>query len=137
MLDPLDSTRPVPDDVCPGTLEMFRYHHDAVRSVVEGAAPELFGAPASALTPAQRTRLAVGWSSDWNGWLSHSKPAYGRGRCRSERDLDDPLAIDTRGLAHPGLLPSQWERLERDGADLEPMLRSAERFLQLWESVQP
>lgn len=137
MLDPRRPAIEVPDDVCRGTLEMFRFQYEAVQKVVMAHAPTLVGAPADALTPAQRTRLAVGWSSDWNGWVSHSEPVFGSGRCRRRSDLVDPLEIDTRGLAHPGLLPSHWERLLRDGADLEPMLRSAERFLQLWESAQP
>ena len=56
----------------------------------------------------------------------------GPSRCRPRPQLQDKLEIDTRGLAHTGLLPDHWERLRRDGMDLEPMLRSAERFLQLW-----
>lgn len=132
-LDPIEPTLPIPDDVCRSTLEMFAFHTEAVRQLVEGNAEALVGATGE-LTPEQRTRLAVGWSSDWNGWTSHSKPVHTG--CRPRSELDDPLAIDTRGLAHPGLLPEHWERLERGGTDLEPMLRSAERFLQLWEQVQ-
>lgn len=137
-LDPIDPTRAIPDDVCRGTLEMFRAHHEAVQALLEAHTRELFGTEGP-LTDAQRTRVAVGWSSDWNGWLSHSKPVYGAGRCRRRAELADPLdplAIDTRGLAHPGMLPDHWERLRRDGMDLEPMLRSAERFLQLWEQAR-
>jgi microsomal dipeptidase-like Zn-dependent dipeptidase len=138
MLDPINPVRPISDDVCRGTLEMFRAHHEAVTSLLAAHAHELVGADGP-LTAAQRTRLAVGWSSDWNGWLSHSKPVYGAGRCRGRAELsalEDPLEIDTRGLAHPGMLPQHWKRLERDGMDLEPMLRSAERFLQLWANAR-
>lgn len=131
-LDPIDPTMEVPDDVCRGTLEMFAFQTEAVRELILAHADELVGATRE-LTPEQRTWLSVGWSSDWNGWVSHSKPVYGG--CRPRSELIDPLSIDTRGLAHPGLLPEHWERLERDGMDLEPMLRSAERFLQLWEQV--
>ncbi len=136
-LDPIEPTRPVPADLCLGTLESFAFHTQAVRDLVAANAATILGEqgdPASA-----RTRLAVGWSSDWNGWVSHSAPVYGPGRCR---DLDalqargEPLEIDTRGLAHPGLLPQHWERLERDGLDLDPMLHAAERFLQLWEQAR-
>ena len=132
-LDPIDPTAPVPDDVCPGTLETFAMHTQAVRDLVQAHAAEILG-PAADSEEAP-TRLAVGWSSDWNGWVNHSRPVYGVGRCRDASALDDPLAVDTQGLAHPGLLPSHWERLERDGLDLDPMLRSAERFLQLWEQA--
>jgi hypothetical protein len=44
--------------------------------------------------------------------------------------------IDTLGLAHPGLLPQHWQRLQEAGVDLDPMLRSSERFLELWEQVR-
>lgn len=135
LLDPVAPTLAIPPDVCPSTVEMFAFHYDAVNQLLLANAGELVGAGGD-LTPDQRTRLAVGWSSDWNGWVVHGEPAYGRGRCRPLSDLDDPLPIDTEGLAHPGLLPSHWERMERGGTDLEPMLRSAERFLQLWEQVQ-
>jgi microsomal dipeptidase-like Zn-dependent dipeptidase len=135
LLDPVAPTLAIPPDVCPSTVEMFAFHYDAVNRLLLANASELVGA-AGELTPDQRTRLAVGWSSDWNGWVVHGEPAYGRGACRPLSDLDDPLPVDTEGLAHPGLLPSHWERMQREGADLEPMLRSAERFLQLWEQVQ-
>jgi microsomal dipeptidase-like Zn-dependent dipeptidase len=136
-LDPIEPARPIPDDVCRGTLEMFRAHHEAVSALLAAHTQELFGTDGPP-TDAQQTRLAVGWSSDWNGWLSHSKPVYGAGRCRRRAELGtaDMLDIDTRGLAHPGLLPQHWQRLHRDGMDLEPMLRSAERFLQLWEQAR-
>lgn len=134
-LDPLDPTLPVPPDLCTATLESFQFHYAAVQALVHGHAEELLGDEVP--QDAAQTRLAVGWSSDWNGWVSHSEPAYGQRRCRSADTLtDDPLAIDTKGLAHPGLLPQHWERLERRGMDLEPMLRSAERFLQLWEQAR-
>ncbi|KIG19278.1 Peptidase, M19 family protein [Enhygromyxa salina] len=137
-IHPADPSRAIPADVCRGTLEMFRAHHEAVVALLGAHTEELFGTTGP-LTPAQRARLAVGWSSDWNGWLSHSKPVYGAGRCRRRADLPDGLPaldIDTRGLAHPGMLPQHWERLRRDGMDLEPMQRSAERFLQLWEQAR-
>jgi microsomal dipeptidase-like Zn-dependent dipeptidase len=118
-------------DGCPGTLETFRAHHDAVVDLVVSHADTIVGPDGDA----DDVRLSVGWSSDWNGWVSHSKPVYGVGRCRG-RAPDDALAVDTRGLAHPGMLPSHWERLRREGMDLAPMLRSAERFLQLWEEAR-
>ncbi len=135
-LDPRKPTMAIPDDVCQGTLEMFRFHYEAIRALISEHQEEILGTRGP-LSAAQRTRLAVGWSSDWNGWLNHSKPVYGAGRCRKKRELgDDALEIDTRGLAHPGLLPQHWERLERDGMDLEPMQRSAERFLQMWADAR-
>ena len=106
-----------PDGVCPGTVESWAHHFDAVVSLVGDDEP-------------------VGWSSDWNGWISHSAPVYGKKRCRDLADLPDPLLVDTLGLAHPGLIPDYFERLSRMDVDLKPVMASSERFLQMWEGVQ-
>ncbi|MES2643963.1 MAG: membrane dipeptidase [Myxococcota bacterium] len=132
-LVPVNPTVAVPEH-CIGTLDTFGVHYDRANQVVQAHAAELVGAPWDAASSSQRTSLSVGWSSDWNGWLSHSQPKHGPGRCLPPRE--DPLPIDTLGLAHPGLLPQHWQRLEEAGVDLDPMLRSAERFLQLWEQVR-
>lgn len=134
-LDPIEPTMGIPGDVCPGTLESFAFHQRTIQELITNNAQEILG-DVDLDSDAAKTRLAVGWSSDWNGWVNHSAPVYGPGGCRDVSELADPLEIDTRGLAHPGLLPSHWERLERDGFDLDAMLRSAERFLQLWEEAQ-
>lgn len=135
-LDPLDPLVPVDPDVCPNTIESFAQHHAAVVSLVQAHAGEILGEGVDPTTPDARARLSVGWSSDWNGWLPHAEPVYGRGRCRPLSALTDPLPVDTLGLAHPGLLPGWWTRLEREGADLSPMTASAERFLQLWAQAR-
>jgi microsomal dipeptidase-like Zn-dependent dipeptidase len=125
-------------DMCPGTLEAWAWQVTAVQQTLRDQVPSIFGQPDLTfddLSDAQRTLLATGWSSDWNGWTSHSAPVYGRGRCRGPAP-DEALPIDTLGLAHPGLLPELWVRVEERGVDLDPMLRSAERFLQLWACVR-
>jgi len=106
-----------PDDFCPGTLESWAHHYRAVVELVGEDEP-------------------IGWSSDWNGWTGHSAPVYGEKACRSLDDLPDRLPIDTRGLAHPGLIPNHFERLERMGVDLSPVDAASERFLQMWEAAQ-
>lgn len=95
------------------------------------------------LTCAERTRLSVGWASDWNGWTNHTpKPRYTkrelrRGKTKEGLPLPKTVTeLDRVGLAHPGLLPQYWERLRKDGLRLEPMLRSPERFLQVWAAAQ-
>lgn len=136
-LDPIDPTLPVPADLCPSTLEIFAFHFDAVRAVVLRHAEEILGAPFDPSSPAHQARLSVGWSSDWNGFVHHAEPVYGRGRCRSLDGLVDPLPIDTLGMAHPGLLPDHWTRLARDGwTGGEAAAWSAERFLQLWADAR-
>ena len=129
---------PVPDDVCEGTLDSFRWHHQTLQGILDAALPELFGVSSrSELDEAQRTALATGWSSDWNGGISHSRPRHKGRRCGDRGPRPSPhLELDTRGLAHPGLLPQHFQRLEEDGVDLDPVMRSAERFLELWEGVR-
>lgn len=133
-LDPIDPTMAVPASVCPGTIEAFAFHHDAVVALVRAHADELLGEPYDPTSSAHQERLSVGWSSDWNGFVSHSEPVYGR--CRALDTLADPLPIDTLGLAHPGLLPDHRERLRRLGTDIAAMDASAERFLQLWADAR-
>lgn len=121
----------VPDGVCPGTVEAWAWHHGMVQDTLRERAPEIFGDPELVeLSEAQRTHLATGWSGDWNGWTSHSTPVK---RCR---DLDEPTELDRKGLAHPGLLPQHWQVVEARGVSLDPMMRTAERFLQLWEHAR-
>jgi hypothetical protein len=84
------------------------------------------------LRTAERVRLSTGCSSDWNGWTSHAKPVVGT--CRDATATD--LPVDRLGLAHPGLLPGWWQRVEEQGVALAPMERSAERFLQLWAQAR-
>ncbi|MDP2310899.1 MAG: membrane dipeptidase [Pseudomonadota bacterium] len=132
-LIPLNPTVDVPEH-CVGTLDTFALHYERANTVVQGNAAALLGVPWEEASSSQRTALSVGWSSDWNGWLAHSRPKHGPGRCLPNRE--DPLEIDTLGLAHPGLLPQHWQRLEEAEVDLDPMLRSAERFLQLWAQAR-
>lgn len=130
-LGPLRTDPPFPADVCPDTLEVFAHHTRELQRLVVANADAILGSDTEASERA--TRLAVGWSSDWNGWVQHGRPAFGPAGCRPAPE--GALAIDTRGLAHPGLLPEHWQRVEEAGVDLTPMLRSAERFLQLWEEA--
>lgn len=138
-LDPVHPDDQLPSEICRSTVETFAYHWDAVHDLVMAHAEELVGASADALTDEQRTRLAVGWSSDFNGWVNHAEPVYGshNGACHPLAQLPaDATPFDTEGLAHPGLLPGQWHAMQRMGYDLDPMLRSAERFLDLWERAR-
>lgn len=129
-LEPVRPSVPVPEH-CAGTLDTFVLHHARVQRVIRDRAAEILGIPWEEATPEQRTRLAVGWSSDWNGWLSHAKP---KRRCGTPPA--SPLPIDEVGLAHPGMLPQFWQRVSEGGLELDPMWRSSERFLQLWAQAR-
>jgi microsomal dipeptidase-like Zn-dependent dipeptidase len=113
----LDAVPEVDDDVCHNTIESWGRHYQAVVDLVGPDSP-------------------VGWSSDWNGWVSHAQPVYGKRWCRPLTDLSDPLPIDTEGLVHPGMIPQHFERAEQMGLDLRPIDRSSEQFLQMWEAVR-
>ncbi len=128
----------LPDDHCPGTIDDFRLHWLALRDIIASHRDEILAAQGASDADPQdaAVRLATGWASDWNGWTNHTEPKYGRGDCMPLDALPDPpLEFDTRGLAHPGLLPQHWQRLEESGVDLDPMLLSAEQFLRLWEAA--
>lgn len=115
-------------DLCWGSLEAWSWHQRSLQQLLIDRSTEILGHPAASDDDA--VRLATGWSSDWNGWLSHSRPTHGPQGCHPADDAT--LPIDTRGLAHPGLLPQHWQRVAEQGVDLQPMQRSAEQFLRLW-----
>src|SRR5690606_31269807 len=89
--------------------------------------------PFEQLTEQQKVLLSIGFQTDFNGWTSHARPRYGKDGCYPIEAGREYTALDTLGLAHPGLLHEHWQWLEQEGVDLEPIKRSSERFLQLWE----
>jgi microsomal dipeptidase-like Zn-dependent dipeptidase len=129
-LDPREPSVPIPRGLERGTMDSFRLHLETLHRLLRDNARAILGRPWEELTDAERTRLAVGWASDWNGWTEHSRPTPRRavrGRV---------LEVDRVGLAHPGLLPEYWQRLREDGMDFDPLERSLERFVQIWETVR-
>ncbi|MEM1413990.1 MAG: hypothetical protein AAGH15_03780 [Myxococcota bacterium] len=103
---------------------------------------------------------AEGFGFDLNGFAGGRRPRFGeRSRCENqanpmsypftsvdgrvtftrprvgERELD----FDTEGMAHLGLLPELIQDALNDGAsaeDLEPLFKSAEGYLQMWELAE-
>jgi microsomal dipeptidase-like Zn-dependent dipeptidase len=121
-LNPRHPGIPIPDDLKPSTRDMFRFHTETLSQFLQKHAAEILGRlPEAADLP----RLALGWASDWNGWTQHTRPDPRK----------EGLELDELGLAHPGLLPQYWQRLQEDGLDLAPFEYAAERFLQLWERM--
>lgn len=129
-LDPHQARIPVPAGLERGTMDMYRFHVETVHRLLRDNAQTILGKPWAQASDAERTRLAVGWASDWNGWTNHSRPT-------PRRAVRGPvLEVDRVGLAHPGLLPQYFQRLREDGMDLDPVERSLERFIQIWEQVR-
>lgn len=114
---------------CWGTVEAWAWHQEKLQALLAAHADELL-APGED----QTVRLSTGWSSDWNGWVSHSGPTHGPRGCRPGWRAEVPM--DTRGLAHPGDVPDYLARVAALGVDRRPLDRSTERFLQLWAGVR-
>jgi hypothetical protein len=85
------------------------------------------------LSDAQKVKYAIGFESDFNGWLSHERPRYGKKGCYPMVKTSTYEEFEQKGLAHPGLIKGHWDALSREGVDLQPIKRASERFLQLWE----
>lgn len=121
---------------CKGSVDSYQFMYEAVQDYLAQNAAVILGDSSvrfEDLPEAQKVKLAIGFQSDFNGWLSHSRPRAGKGGCYKLDESRNYEAIELQGLAHPGLLASQWNYLEGRGVDLAPIKRSSERFVQLWE----
>lgn len=138
-LDPLNPRIAIPPGLVRGSMDMFRFHVQTVHALLRANATSIVGRPYEQLNDNERTRLAIGWASDWNGWTIHSAPT-GRPPASvssaNSASATPVLEVDRVGLAHPGLLPQYWQRLREDGLDMDPLERSLERFVQLWEHAR-
>lgn len=83
-----------------------------------------------------KVMLSVGMQSDFNGWVNHTKPKFGSKKTIANAGNKTLTTFDMKGLAHPGLIGQQFKALENKGANLDPILRASERFLQIWEKTQ-
>lgn len=83
----------------------------------------------------QKIDLSIGIQSDFNGWVNHNCPRYGKEGCFEGAPDVVYEAIELQGLAHPDLLESQWKWMAKEGVDLEPILMASEKFLRVWEYV--
>ena len=101
-----------------------------------------------------------GFGFDLNGFAGAPGPRFGEGACPTPQEdpitypfrsyagdveLTQPwvgnrqLDFDTEGMVHIGLLPELIEDARRDAvsdADLEPLFRSAEAYLRMWERAE-
>lgn len=108
---------------------------------------------------------SVGMGTDFNGFVTAPAPRFGAQRCGStapagsvgsqvlypfdahgkagtfdqQQSANRTFNINQDGLAHVGLLPDFIEELKVLGvseARLEPLFRSAEKYLQMWEKAE-
>jgi microsomal dipeptidase-like Zn-dependent dipeptidase len=111
---------------------------------------------------AKGLKVPVAFGSDFNGFIQQTRPRFGPDGCsatewaaggarlssfeaaadcqrRDERE-HGPAGVgsdfDTKGLAHIGLLPDLVQELQTLGADVAPLLSSAETFVRMWERAE-
>lgn len=121
---------------CPGSIDSYKFTYQSLQQFVEGSVSEIVlqnEQHFSDLTESEKVGFAIGFQSDFNGWLNHHRPRYGEEGCFEMQPGQTCEAIETEGLAHPGLLESHWALLRKEQVDLEPILRASEKFLQMWE----
>lgn len=103
---------------------------------------------------------SLGFAFDFNGFAGARGPRFGEGGCSAPQEnpvtypflsfdgavtFTAPTAgervfdFNTEGLMHVGLIPELIQDLRNDGAteeDLEPLFRSAEGYIRLWEKAE-
>jgi microsomal dipeptidase-like Zn-dependent dipeptidase len=103
---------------------------------------------------------AAGLGLDLNGFAGAPRPRFGEDGCSSPQEDpttypfqsyagdveftqpqlgDRSVDFDTEGLVHIGLLPELIEDARRDAvseSDLEPLFRSAEAYIRMWELAE-
>lgn len=121
---------------CPGSVDSYKFMYQELKTFIHQNAPYIFNDSTltfETLSEEQKIKLAIGFQSDFNGWLNHSRPRVGKKGCYPIEEGKEYEAIELEGLAHPGLLASQWQLLRKEQVDLLPIQNAAERFVQLWE----
>jgi len=107
---------------CDGSIDSYKFSYLEVKAFLERE-----------LSQEEVSELSIGFQSDFNGWLNHHRPRYGKDGCYTAHPDSTYQAIEWQGMPHPGFLESHWKLLEKEGVDLAPIKRSSEKFLQMWE----
>lgn len=121
---------------CSGSIDTYKFTYQILQDFVQSNAHEIQLQPSlnfNALTESEKVDFAIGFQSDFNGWLDHHRPRYGKDGCFEVVQGQEYEAVELEGMPHPGLLESHWRLLEKEGVDLDPVLRASEKFLQMWE----
>lgn len=124
---------------CNGSIDTYRLTYEDLQEHIESNYQRISGDDSrcfSDLSESEKVFYSIGFQSDFNGWLNHSRPKYGKGGCFKLEAGKEYEKIETDGMPHPGYLESHWTYLEKNGVDLQPIKRNSERFIQLWEMFQ-
>ena len=125
-------------EYCDGSVDTYRFTYEALQSFLAHNVGRIYNDSTKTmnnLTENEKIDLSIGFQSDFNGWVNHSRPRYGKKGCFKAAPDVVYESIELQGLAHPGLLESQWNWMEKEDVDLEPVRRASEKFLRVWEYV--
>jgi microsomal dipeptidase-like Zn-dependent dipeptidase len=123
---------------CNGSVDTYRFTYEALKAFIAENVGRIFNdhnKTMNNLSEDERFDVAIGFQSDFNGWVNHSRPRYGKNGCFKTESATVYEPIETQGLAHPGLLASLWKWMEKENVDLDPILNASEKFLRVWEYV--
>lgn len=124
------------EDYCPESIDSYIFTYNAVYNFLKKNASEALNnsdVDFLTLNEDHKVDLAIGFQSDNNGWLNHHRPRYGDEGCFPIEKDTVYNAVDTLGLAHAGLIQDHWDLCESEGVRLDPIKRSSEKFLRMWE----
>ncbi len=121
---------------CEGSIDSYQYTYEKVLEFVQqhvGAIVNDSLQRYDQLTEDQKVHFSIGFQSDFNGWVNHSRPRVGEDGCYPIDPSQQYEPIELEGMPHPGLLASQWNYLRKQNVDISPIERNAEHFVQIWE----
>lgn len=121
---------------CDGSIDSYIFSYLALKEFIENNAGEILGdtmLEMNQLTDEQLVDLSIGFQSDYNGWINHHRPRYGKDGCDEIVPGVEYEEIELVGMPHPGLMESHWKLMKKEGVDIEPVRRASEKFLRMWQ----
>lgn len=123
-------------DYCPRSIDTQVFCYNEVSDFIKQHVPEIVGdstASFAQLSESQKVDFALGFQTDNNGWTNHSRPRFGEDGCYPIKPDTVYNPVDLQGVAHAGLMQDMWNLMESEGWELDPVRRSSEKFLQMWQ----
>ncbi|MGE0638605.1 MAG: membrane dipeptidase [Bacteroidia bacterium] len=121
---------------CNGSIDSYIFSYLALKEFIENNLAAISGnsnLKLKDLDEKELVNISIGFQSDFNGWVNHHRPRYGKDGCYELVPGMSYEDIEVEGLAHPGLMDSHWKLMVKEGVDIEPVKRASEKFLQMWQ----
>ncbi|MCH2042823.1 MAG: membrane dipeptidase [Saprospiraceae bacterium] len=123
---------------CDGSIHSYQFSYLAVKRHIESNLARFYldslaTVSFDSLSEDEKVRFSIGFQSDFNGWLNHHRTIYGDKGCYELEEGKAYDLVEIAGMPNPSYMEDHWDWLRKKGVDLEPILRSSERFLQLWQ----